>query len=207
MPSVDVVDLQRQKVGSVDLRDEIFGVPQDASVVHEAVVMQQASVRQGTASTLTRGEVSGSGKKPWRQKHTGRARVGAIRSPVWRHGGIVFGPRPRKYGFKIPKKKYRLALRSALSSKLAEGNLVVVADLVLESAKTRLLVMTLRQLGLTGATLIVAGERRDDLARAARNLQYVKVVGAQDLNVYDILRYDSMVIPQQELALVQEVWS
>jgi len=207
MPTVDVLDIHKRKVGSVELRDGVFSVGADGPLVHTAVVMQQACARQGTASTLRRGEVSGSGKKPWKQKGTGRARAGSIRSPLWRHGGTVFGPRPRSYAFAIPKKKYRIALRSALSAKLAEGGIVIVSALALEEPKTRLLAKVLVQLGLTGKTLIVMGEGRTDLERAARNLRDVKLVKPEELNVYDVLRYDSIVIPERELLRVHEVWS
>lgn len=207
MPTVDIVNLQKKKVGSLDLKDEVFGIEPNVSLVHEAVVMQQASERQGSASTLQRGEVSGSGKKPWRQKHTGRARAGSTRSPLWRHGGTVFGPKPREYGFAIPKKKYRAALRTALSSKVSRGEIVVVSDLSIESPKTRLLAKALSQLGLTRKTLIVVGEDRQNLERAARNLKDVKLVKPQELNVYDVVRYDSLVIPEREVSRVQEVWS
>ena len=207
MPTVDIVNLQKKKVGSLDLKDEVFGIEPNVSLVHEAVVMQQASERQGTASTLQRGEVSGSGKKPWRQKHTGRARAGSTRSPLWRHGGTVFGPKPREYGFAIPKKKYRAALRTALSSKVSRGEIVVVSDLSIESPKTRLLAKALSQLGLTRKTLIVVGEDRQNLERAARNLKDVKLVKPQELNVYDVVRYDSLVIPEREVSRIQEVWS
>src|SRR6478736_4886375 len=137
MPTVDVVDLKRQKVGSIDLHEELFGCKLRTALVHEAVVMQRACERQGTASTLRRGEVAGSGKKPWKQKHTGRARAGSLRSPVWRHGGSVFGPKPRSYAFNMPKKKYRAALQSALSAKVAEGQLFVVSDLSLQQPRTK----------------------------------------------------------------------
>ncbi|MER3421946.1 MAG: 50S ribosomal protein L4 [Nitrospiraceae bacterium] len=207
MPTLDVLDIRKQKVGSVDLPESVFGVDVNKHLVHEAVVMQRACERQGTASTLRRGEVSGSGKKPWKQKHTGRARAGSIRSPIWRHGGIVFGPRPRSYAFSMPKKKYRAAIRSALSSKLSEGSVVVVSDLTIEQPKTRLLARILAQLGLTGKTLIVAGEGRTDLERAARNLPDVKLVPPEGLNVYDVLRYHAILIPERELLRVQEVWS
>ena len=139
MPTVDVVDLNRRKVGSVELPAEVFGCKPHATLVHEAVVMQQACERQGTASTLRRGEVRGSGKKPWKQKHTGRARAGSVRSPVWRHGGSVFGPKPRSYAFSMPKKKYRAALQSALSAKVTDGQLFVVSTLSLEQPKTKVL--------------------------------------------------------------------
>ena len=128
MPTVDVVDLKRQKVGSVDLPEEVFGCKPHSALVHEAVVMQRACERQGTASTLRRGEVAGSGKKPWKQKHTGRARAGSVRSPVWRHGGSVFGPKPRDYSFSMPKKKYRAALQCALSAKLLERGTLKVYE-------------------------------------------------------------------------------
>src|SRR6266545_6541299 len=136
MPTVDVVDLKRQKVGTVELPQEVFGCELRAALVHEAVIMQRACERQGTASTLRRGEVSGSGKKPWKQKHTGRARAGSIRSPIWRHGGSVFGPKPRDYSYSMPKKKYRAALQSALSAKMAAGSVMVLSALPLAAPKT-----------------------------------------------------------------------
>lgn len=207
MPIVDVVDLQKRKVGSVELHDGVFGVEPRGSLVHETVVMQRACLRQGTASTLRRGEVSGSGKKPWKQKHTGRARVGSIRSPIWRHGGTVFGPKPRSYAFTIPKQKYRAALQSALSAKLAAGGIVVVSDLAIEAPKTRLLGKALAQLGLPAKTLIVLGKGHPDIERAARNLSDVKVVTPRELNVYDVLRYDAVVIPEREVPRIKEVWS
>jgi large subunit ribosomal protein L4 len=207
MPTVEILDLHKRKVGSVELPDSVFGAAPDRSLLHEAVVMQRACMRQGTASTLKRGEVSGSGRKPWKQKHTGRARVGSIRSPIWRHGGTVFGPRPRSYAFAFPKKKYRAALRNALSTKLAAGGILVVSDLSIEAPKTRLLAKALTQLGLTAKTLIVVGAGDTDLERAARNLSQVKLVKSQELNVYDVLRYDVIVIPERELPRLQEVWS
>jgi large subunit ribosomal protein L4 len=207
MPTLDVFDSQKRKVGSVELRDAVFGMPSNSTLVHSAVVMQQACARQGTAATLRRGEVSGSGKKPWKQKHTGRARAGSIRSPVWRHGGSVFGPRPRSYAFSMPKKKYRAALQSALSSRVTEGATVIVSDLSIEQPKTKLLAKTLTQLGLSEKTLIVLGEGRSDLERAAGNLANVKVVKPDGLNVYDVLKYDAIVIPERELPRIHEVWS
>lgn len=207
MPILDVVDMNRRKVGSVELHDGVFGATPHASLVHAAVVMQRACERQGTASTLKRGEVSGSGRKPWRQKHTGRARAGSIRSPIWRHGGIVFGPRPRSYAIAMPKKQYRAALRSALSAKLAGGNLLVVSDLTLSDLKTRSLAKVLKQLGLASTALIVVGADRTDLERVARNLPGVKLIGPRELNVYDVLRYDSIVIPEREVPRIQEAWS
>jgi len=207
MPTVDVIDVHKRKVGSVELRETVFGAKPEASLVHEAVIMQQACERQGTASTLRRGEVTGSGKKPWKQKHTGRARAGSIRSPVWRHGGSVFGPKPRSYAYAIPKQKYRAALQSALSAKLAGGDVVVLSALSLEAPKTRLLAKTLAQLGLTSTTLIVAGTGHADLERAAANLRTVKVVSPETLNVYDVLRYAKLLILERDVPRVQEILS
>ena len=207
MATVDVVDVHKRKVGSVELRDAVFGAKHEKSLVHEAIIMQQACERQGSASTLRRSEVSGSGKKPWKQKHTGRARAGSIRSPIWRHGGSVFGPKPRSYAYAIPKQKYRAALQSALSAKLAGGSVLVVSALTLESPKTRLLAKTLSQLGLTTTTLIVAGAGHADLERAAANLPGVKVVAPESINVYDVLRYEKLVILERDVPRVQEVWA
>ena len=207
MPVVSVLDIHKQKVRSVDLSDALFGAAPNGFVVHRAVVMQQACERQGTASTKIRADVSGSGKKPWKQKHTGRARAGSIRSPVWRHGGVVFGPHPRSYSQAMPKRQYRVALQSALSAKLSAGAVTVVSELTLAQPKTALLAKTLAQLGLTSKTLIVAGADSTDLERAAKNLPSVKVVKPQHLNVYDILRFDSILIPERELPRIQEAWA
>lgn len=207
MPTVDVIDSKRQKVGTVDLPNEVFGCKPHVTLVHEAVVMQRACDRQGTASTLRRGEVSGSGKKPWKQKHTGRARAGSLRSPVWRHGGTVFGPKPRSYAFGMPRKKYRAALQSALSAKFLEGSVIVLSDLTIEQAKTKLLAKALAQLGISGSTLLVIGDGRSEVVQAGKNLSTVTVLRPEELNVYDIVRCRSVVIPQRELDRVKEVWS
>jgi large subunit ribosomal protein L4 len=207
MPTLDVLDLNKKKVGSVQLNDAVFGAEPHRYLVHAAVVMQQACERQGTASTLRRGEVSGSGRKPWKQKHTGRARAGSIRSPVWRHGGTVFGPKPRSYAYRIPKQQYRTAMQSALSARAADGGLVVVSDLSIPQPKTRLLAKALVDLGLTSTILIVVREKGTDLDRAARNLPGVKLVTPEQLNVYDLLRYRAIVIPEPLMGRVQEVWS
>lgn len=207
MPTVDVIDSKRQKVGTVDLPNEVFGCKPHVTLVHEAVVMQRACDRQGTASTLRRGEVSGSGKKPWKQKHTGRARAGSLRSPVWRHGGTVFGPKPRSYAFGMPRKKYRAALQSALSAKVLEGGVIVLSDLTIEQAKTKLLAKALAQLGISGSTLLVIGDGRSEVVQAGKNLSTVTVLRPEELNVYDIVRCRSVIIPQRELDRVKEVWS
>ncbi len=207
MPIVDVVDSKKKKVGSVELPNEVFGCKPHGPLVHEAVVMQRACDRQGTASTLRRGEVSGSGKKPWKQKHTGRARAGSLRSPVWRHGGTVFGPKPRSYAFVMPKKKYRAALQSALSAKLSEGNVVVVSELAIAEAKTKLLANVLAQLGISGSALLVIADPASNVVQAGKNLPNVTVLRPEELNVYDVLRCNSLVIPQGDLERVKEVWS
>jgi len=207
MPTVDVVDLNRRKVGSAELPAEVFGCKAHTVLVHEAVIMQRACERQGTASTLRRGEVSGSGKKPWKQKHTGRARAGSLRSPVWRHGGSVFGPKPRSYAFSMPKRKYRAALQSALSAKVTDGHLFVVSSLSLEQPKTKVLAKALAQFASSSPLLVIAGEGQAGLAQAARNLAKVSVVTPDRLNVYDIVRAGTIVIPERELARVKEVWA
>lgn len=207
MPIIDVVDTKKNKIGTVDLPSEVFGCKPHGSLVHEAVVMQRACGRQGTASTLRRGEVSGSGKKPWKQKHTGRARAGSLRSPVWRHGGTVFGPKPRSYAVGMPKKKYRAAIQSALSAKVSEGSVIVVAELVVAEAKTKLLAAALAQLGIDGHTLLVVGDQSSHVVQAGKNLSSVTVLRPEDLNVYDVLRCRSVVIPRSELDRVKEVWS
>ncbi len=207
MASLPVVDHTRTSVGSVDVSEGVFGVRPHAGLVQAAVVMQRASLRQGSASTKGRSEVSGTGKKPWKQKHTGRARAGSNRSPLWRHGGTVFGPRPRRYASGLSRKMYRKAMQSALSSKKASGELVILADLSLPEPKTGLAARVFDQLGLHGTILVVAGRDHDILLRATRNLPYVKTVSPQAMTVYDVLRYDTLLVVQDALPSVQEAWS
>ena len=207
MPTVDVVDLENKKVGTVELPQEVFGCEPRAALVHEAVIMQRACERQGTASTLRRGEVQGSGKKPWKQKHTGRARAGSVRSPVWRHGGSVFGPKPRSYAYSMPKRKYRAALQSALSAKVAESKLVVLSDLSLQEPKTKVLARALNRLSGGDHVLVLIGKEQSSVMQAARNLTTVKVLSIDQLNVYDIVRAGRVVVSQRELGSVREVWS
>ncbi|RMH04396.1 MAG: 50S ribosomal protein L4 [Nitrospirae bacterium] len=202
-----VVDIHNRQVRTVELAPEIFEAEPHQGLVHAAVVMQQAASRQGTASTKGRGEVSGAGRKPWRQKHTGRARAGSIRSPIWRHGGVVFGPRPRQYGFPLPKKMYRIALKSALASKRANGELIVLDALPLPEPKTRYVASALRQLGLERTTLFVVGPESSGVKLAARNIPGVKVVEPHELNVYDVLRYDALLVLENQLAKIQELWA
>ncbi|MDH5644257.1 MAG: 50S ribosomal protein L4 [Gemmatimonadota bacterium] len=207
MPIVDVLDLDSKKVGSIELPKEVFGCEPRPALVHEAVIMQRACERQGTASTLRRGEVSGAGKKPWKQKHTGRARAGSLRSPVWRHGGTVFGPKPRSYAYTMPKKKYRAALQSALSGKVMASQLIVLSDLALQEPKTKLLAKALGKLSGGNYVLVIAGKDEANLLQAAKNMSDVKVLSAEQLNVYDIVRAGMVLVLQQQLGQLQEVWS
>ena len=207
MASIEVVDQTKKSVGTVEVSEGVFGSQPHGALVHSAVVMQLASLRQGTASTKGRSEVSGTGKKPWRQKHTGRARAGSNRSPVWRHGGTVFGPQPRKYRSAMSKKMYRKAMQSALSSKMAAGELLVLSDLSLPEPKTKLMARLVSQLGVTGPALFVVGKDNDAVFRAARNLAQVKAVPPEELTVYDVLRYQTLVVLKDELPNVQELWA
>lgn len=207
MASIEVVDQNKASVGTVEVSESVFGSQPHGSLVHSAVVMQLASLRQGTASSKGRSDVSGTGKKPWRQKHTGRARAGSNRSPVWRHGGVVFGPQPRKYRSAISKKMYRKAMQSALSSKMAAGELLVLSELSLPEPKTKLMAQTVKQLGATGPVLFVVGKDNDAVFRATRNLPQVKAVLPEELTVYDVLRYQMLVVLKDELPNVQELWA
>jgi large subunit ribosomal protein L4 len=205
--SVDVLDHTRRAVGSIELSTEIFGAPINGPVMHEVVLMQQAGQRQGTASTKTRGVVSGTGKKPYKQKHTGRARAGSNRSPLWRHGGIIFGPLPRGYGYSLPKKKVRAAIHSALSIKAKDNNLVVLDELPESDGKTKSLARMLEMLGLTSKTLMVISAEHDSLRRAAQNLHGVTVIDPKNLNVRDLLLHEKLLITRRELTRLEELWA
>jgi large subunit ribosomal protein L4 len=204
--AVPVCGPNNQQIGQVDLSERIFNDEVNPSLVHRAVVMQRAGERQGTASTLGRGEVRGGGKKPWKQKHTGRARAGSSRSPIWRGGGTVFGPKPRSYSSVLPKKMYRAALRGALGTKAASDDLVVVGDLVLPEMKTRQLVHFLSTIGARGKILLVIEEQLTDLFRLGKNVKNLKVLHGKDLNVYDVLWCDKLVVTRAELERIQEIW-
>ena len=206
MLTIDVVDLNRRKVGAIELRPDVFGTEVNGPVLHEVILQQQAGLRQGTASTKTRGLVSGSGKKPYKQKHTGRARAGSLRSPLWRHGGIVFGPLPRDYGYTMPKKKTRGAVRSALSMKVREGGLLVLEDFPQTDGKTKAVASMLRVLSLGGKTLIVAGGDQDRLRRAAKNMPDVTVIAPEGVNVRDLLVHDAVLIARRDLLRLEEAF-
>lgn len=209
MQSIDAFPVYGQdfrQVDKINLNDGVFNATVNPSLVHRAVVMQRASERQGTASTLGRGEVRGGGKKPWKQKHTGRARAGSNRSPIWRGGGTVFGPKPRSYSSTLPKKMYRAALRGALAANVAGDGLVVLGDLVLPEMKTRHLVKSLESVGASGKVLLVIEEGLADFIRLGKNVKNLKVLHGKDLNVYDVLWCDKMVVTKVELERIQEIW-
>jgi large subunit ribosomal protein L4 len=202
MPTVDVYNIQKEKVGELDLKDEIFGVEVQGHLLHEVVTWQLACRRAGTASTKTRAEVHGGGRKPWRQKGTGRARVGSNRSPLWRGGGIVFGPKPRSYAYTLPKKVRRLALKMALSSKLANGQLVVLDAYPHTTPKTKDFVEVLRTFDLSKA-LFVTQEDNRALTLSARNVPHVQVLPPAGLNVYDILKHTHLVLFSPALSAIE----
>jgi large subunit ribosomal protein L4 len=202
MPVVDVFDLEKKKVGEVTLPDAVFAAEVKPHLLHEVVTMQMANRRQGTHSTLGRSEVRGGGKKPWRQKGTGRARHGTIRSPLWRGGGIVFGPKPRDYSYTVPKKVKKAALRSALSSKLGDGQVTVLEHFELPEIKTRGFVKVLMTFGVDNVLIVVDGDN-DNLRRSARNVPRVKVLKAEGLNVYDVLRYKTLVLTKGTIAKIE----
>jgi large subunit ribosomal protein L4 len=196
MPTVDVIDWNNQQVGTLDLADEVFSVPVNEALLYEAVRHHLASVRRGTAKTKTRHEVSGSGKKLWRQKGTGRARMGSIRSPLWRHGGTVHGPQPRSYAYHLPRKMRLGALRSALSAKLRDGELRVLNEFAIEEPKTKLMRKALDGLEAKKTVLLVDNGDNRNLLLSSRNLEGVKLVSSRDVNVYDLLGHQQVLLSE-----------
>ncbi|AFM39557.1 50S ribosomal protein L4, bacterial/organelle [Desulfosporosinus acidiphilus SJ4] len=207
MPKVQVVNMQGAPVGEIELSDNIFGITPNVPVLHSAVVSQLASLRHGTQSALLRGEVRGGGRKPWRQKGTGRARSGSSRSPVWRGGGVVFAPKPRKYGFKLPKKVRRLALHSALSSKVIEQQLIVLDALKLEEVKTREIVKLLKALQVSKKAMIVTDEVDEAVFRSASNIEGVVTMDVAGMNVVDLLNHDVLVMTKAAISKTEEVFA
>lgn len=202
MPTVDIFNINKEKVGELDLEENIFGVEVKGHLLHEVVTWQLACRRAGTASTKTRGEVRGGGRKPWRQKGTGRARVGSTRSPLWRGGGAIFGPKPRSYAYTMPKKVRRLALKMALSSKVASGQLVILDSYPFESPKTKDFIKVLENFDISKALFVTPEENRV-LELSARNVPYIQIMLPEGLNVYDILRYDHLVLFPPALAQIE----
>ncbi len=203
MAVCDIVNTSAEKVGDIELKDELFAVDVQTGILHDVVQMQRANRRQGTASTKTRGEVAGSGAKPWRQKGTGRARAGTRKSPIWRGGGTTFGPKPRDYSYKLPKKVRRLALRMALSARFGEGNLVVLDDFNMPEIKTKDFVKVMDNFDFDNC-LIVTGDDNKTVQLSARNAIGYKVLPVAGLNVYDILKYSKLMLVQSTLAQLEE---
>ena len=207
MPKIDVYDIQGKKVSTVDLKEEIFGLEPNEAVVHSVLVNFLANQRQGTQSTKTRAEVRGGGRKPWRQKGTGRARQGSIRAPQWIKGGIALGPKPRSYKYTVNKKEKRLAIKSCLSSKVLENKLVVVDSLPLKEIKTKEMVKTLNNLKVEGKTLILLPEKNETVQKSARNIEGVKTSLVNTINVYDLLKYKNLVITLDTVKKLEEVYA
>jgi large subunit ribosomal protein L4 len=206
MPTVGLFNREGQKVGDIQLADNVFGVEVNKDALHQVVVAQLANKRQGTQSAKTRAEVSGGGIKPWRQKGTGRARQGSIRSPQWIHGGIVFAPKPRDYRMSIPKSMRRVALKSALSSKVADNTIFVLENLDFEAPKTKEMIKVLSALNVK-KTLIVTAEADQNVYKSARNIEGVAVLPVNNLNVYDILKYENFVVTKDAVSKIEEVYA
>ena len=207
MPKIDVLNMAGAKVSELELSEAVFAVEPNTSAMHIAVVNYLANQRQGTQSTLTRSEVSGGGKKPWRQKGTGRARQGSTRSPQWYHGGIAHGPKPRSYRFAINKKVKRLALKSAFSAKVADNEMIVIDEIKLDAIKTKDMVKALAAVKAAKKALIVLPEKDDVIYRSARNIEGVKVAPVNAISVYDILNCDSLVVAKDAVAKIEEVYA
>ncbi|MCE5172604.1 50S ribosomal protein L4 [Paenibacillus profundus] len=207
MPKVAVYNISGAQVGEIELADTVFGIEPNKHVLHDAVVMQLASMRQGTHKVKTRSEVRGGGRKPWKQKGTGRARQGSIRSPQWKGGGVVFGPTPRSYAFKLPKKVRRLAIKSALSSKVLAEQIIVLDALAMNAPKTKEFAAILNNLKVDRKALVVLPEYNDSVALSARNIPSVKLVAADGVNVYDVLRHEKLIITKDAVQKVEEVFA
>ncbi len=202
MPLVDVIDVNKNKVGEIALSDLVFTVEVKPHLLHEAVRAQLANLRRGTHSTKTRGEVSGGGRKPWRQKGTGRARAGSNTSPLWRRGGAIFGPKPRDYTIRLPKKVRKAALRCALSLKLSQDNLMVIRDIPLEGIKTKDMLKVLKNLEVKDGLLILA-DGDEKIERSSRNIPNFKVLKSAGLNVYDILKYEKLLLLEPAVSKIE----
>ncbi len=207
MPKVDVYDIKGKKVSDIELADSVFGIEPNENIVHVVLVNYLANQRQGTQSTKTRAEVRGGGKKPWRQKGTGRARQGSIRAPQWIKGGIALGPKPRSYKYTVNKKEKRLAIKSVLSSKVIEKELTVVDKLELKEIKTKSMVKALTALKVEGKTLIIVPEKNTNVVMSARNIEGVKTITANNINVFDLLKYNNLILPVDTVKKLEEVYA
>ena len=207
MPKVDVYNMQGKKVRDVELSEAVFGIEPNENIVHSALVNYLANQRQGTQSTKTRAEVSGGGRKPWRQKGTGRARQGSIRAPQWIKGGIALGPKPRSYSYRINKKEKQLAIRSLLSAKVLDNELTVVDKLEVEEAKTKVMAKALTDLKVEGKALIILADRNDNVLRSSRNIEGVKTIELNTINVFDLLNCNKLVLPLDTVKKLEEVYA
>lgn len=207
MPKVDVYDLKGKKVSDIELAENVFGIEPNENIVHSVLVNYLANQRQGTQSTKTRAEVSGGGKKPWRQKGTGRARQGSTRSPQWIKGGIALGPKPRSYRYTVNKKERRLAIRSILSAKVLEKELTVVDKLEVKEIKTKTMVKALADLKVEGKTLMILPETNKNVYMSARNIEDVKAITANNINVFDLLKYTNLILSVDTVKKLEEVYA
>ncbi len=207
MPSIDVYNVEGKKVSSVDLKEEIFGIEPNEAVVHSVLVNYLANQRHGTQSTKTRAEVRGGGKKPWRQKGTGRARQGSIRAPQWIKGGIALGPKPRSYKYRINKKEKRLAIKSLLSDKVTNKNLVVVDKFDFKEIKTKQMANAMANLKVTGKALVMVADKDENVQKSARNLENVRTCSVATINVYDLLKYEKLVLTVDTVKKLEEVYA
>ena len=207
MPNIDVYSVDGKKVKSIELKEEVFGIKPNEAVVHSVLVNYLANQRQGTQSTKTRSEVRGGGRKPWRQKGTGRARQGSIRAPQWIKGGIALGPKPRSYKYRINKKEKQLAIRSLLSSKVLESSLTVVDKFDFKEIKTKQVVSALNNLKVEGKTVIMVPEKDEILQRSARNIENVRTISVSTINVFDLLKYNNLVLTVDTVKKLEEVYA
>mgnify|MGYP002656477113 FL=1 len=207
MPKIDVYDINGKKVKELELNEAVFGIEPNEAVVHSVLINFLANQRQGTQSTKTRSEVSGGGRKPWRQKGTGRARQGSIRAPQWIKGGIALGPKPRSYKYTVNKKERQLAVKSVLSSKVLENELVVVDSLPLNDIKTKEMVKVLSNLKVEGKALIMLPEKNEKVQKSARNIEGVKTTLVETINVYDLLKYNKLVVTEDTVKKLEEVYA
>ncbi|MCO4852243.1 50S ribosomal protein L4 [Bacillus vallismortis] len=205
MPKVALYNQNGSTAGDIELNTSVFGIEPNESVVFDAILMQRASLRQGSHKVKNRSEVRGGGRKPWRQKGTGRARQGSIRSPQWRGGGVVFGPTPRSYSYKLPKKVRRLAIKSVLSSKVIDNNIIVLEDLTLDTAKTKEMAAVLKGLSVEKKALIVTADANEAVTLSARNIPGVTVVEANGINVLDVVNHEKLLITKAAVEKVEEV--
>ena len=207
MPKVDVYNVEGKKVSDIELADSVFGIEPNENIVHSVLKNYLANQRQGTQSTKTRAEVSGGGKKPWRQKGTGRARQGSTRAPQWIKGGVALGPKPRSYRYTVNKKERRLAIKSVLSSKVLEKELTVVDKLELKEIKTKSMVKALSALKVEGKTLIILPENNKNVVMSARNIEGVKTISANNINIFDLLKYSNLILPVDTVKKLEEVYA